>query len=40
MDCSYIVYNPNITMEFINDNPDKPWNFDAISRNNNKRYFR
>ena len=28
-----ISQNPNITMEIIENNPDKPWNWDCISRN-------
>jgi hypothetical protein len=25
--------NPNITLETIMDNPDKPWDFDCLSEN-------
>ena len=33
LDWDSISYNQNITMEFIENNPDKPWNWDCISRN-------
>ena len=29
----YFSCNPNITMEMIKENPDKPWNWDWISSN-------
>ena len=34
-DYGLISCNPNITMEFIKANPDKPWNWHRISRNPN-----
>ena len=27
--------NPNITFEFVKDNPDKPWNWTYLSQNPN-----
>jgi len=30
-----ISCNPNLTMEMINDNPDKPWNWSNVSSNPN-----
>ena len=33
-----ISSNPNITMEFINDNPNIPWNWDGISYNTFLKY--
>ena len=29
----YISQHPNITMEMIENNPDKPWNWKGISKN-------
>ena len=31
----WISMNPNITIEMIQNNPDKPWNWSSISRNPN-----
>ncbi len=31
----YISYNPNITWEIIQENPDKPWNYFELSKNSN-----
>jgi hypothetical protein len=33
LDWNYISFNPNITMDYIKDNPDKPWDWDGISSN-------
>ena len=34
-DWSYVSENANLTMDFINVNPEKSWNWYAISRNQN-----
>jgi len=33
LDWFYISRNPNITMEMIENNPDKPWDWDWVSEN-------
>ena len=35
IDWNNISYNPNITMEMIENSPEKPWNWSAISQNPN-----
>jgi hypothetical protein len=33
LDWNLMSMNPNITMDYIKENPDKPWDWDGISSN-------